>query len=56
MGALDEMSRAVTLVKGAVRVGRVDDLFTQDGIGQVAGYYHTAFSSGDMTFPYFSNA
>jgi hypothetical protein len=38
-----------------VRVGRVDDLFTHDGIGQVAGYYHAAFSSGDTTFPYFSN-
>lgn len=56
MDALDEISRVVTPAKGAVRVGLVDDLLTQDGIGQVAGYYHAAFSSGDMTFPYFSNA
>jgi hypothetical protein len=55
MDALSEMSRAVTPAKGAVRVGRVDDLFTQDGLGQAAGYYHAAFSSGDTTFPYFSN-
>ena len=56
LDALDDMSRVIAPAKGAVRVGRVNDLFTQDGIGQIAGYYHAAFSANDTTFPYFSNA
>ena len=56
MGALDDMARVVSPAKGAIRVGRLDDLLTQDGIGQVAGYYHEAFATGEPIYPYFSNA
>jgi len=56
MNALDEMARAVDPAQGAVRIGRVGDLLTRDGIGRIAGHYHAAFSSGDTTFPYFSDA
>lgn len=54
--ALNEMSRVVSSTTGAVRVGRQDDLLTSDGLGQVAGYYHEAFTSGEQVFPYFSDA
>jgi hypothetical protein len=56
MNALDEMARAVDPAQGAVRIGRISDLLTQDGVGRIAGHYHAAFSSGGMTFPYFSDA
>ena len=54
--SLNEMSRVVSSTTGAVRVGRRDDLVTSDGIGQVAGYYHKAFTSDQQVFPYFSDA
>ncbi|MCS4047859.1 hypothetical protein GGQ04_003015 [Salinibacter ruber] len=54
--SLNEMSRVVSSTAGAVRVGRRDDLLTSDGIGQVAGYYHEAFTSDQQVFPYFSDA
>lgn len=54
--SLNEMSRVVSRTTGAVRVGRRDDLLTSDGIGQVAGYYHEAFTSDQQVFPYFSDA
>jgi len=56
LASLNEMSRVVSGTTGAVRVGRRDDLLTSDGIGQVAGYYHEAFTSGQQVFPYFTNA
>ena len=56
LSELDEMSRAVSATKGAVRVGRREDLLTSDGLGRVAGYYHQAFSTGETVFPYFTNA
>lgn len=56
LGSLNEMSRMVSSTTGAVRAGRRDDLLTSDGIGQVAGYYHEAFTSDQQVFPYFSDA
>lgn len=56
LGELNEMSRAVSAAKGAVRVGRREDLLTPDGLGRVAGHYHRAFTANDKVFPYFSDA
>jgi len=56
LAELNEMSRAVSEVKGAVRVGWREDLLTSDGLERVAGHYHRAFTSDEKVFPYFSNA
>jgi hypothetical protein len=54
--SLNEMSRVISGTTGAVRVGWRGDLLTSDGLGQVAGYYHMAFTSDERVFPYFSDA
>jgi len=54
LDGLKSMARAVSDRVGAVRVGERMDLQTPDGVGRLAGYYHAAFTSGQLVFPYFS--
>lgn len=52
--ALESMAGARTARTGAVRVGEPADVYTPDGIRNMAGYYYEAFTNGHRTFPYFS--
>jgi hypothetical protein len=56
LDALKTMRRAVSPATAAVRVGPLQDVMTPDGIGQMAGYYHEAFTSGHDVFPYFTDS
>ena len=54
MAAIEELAEGeIDSPEGPVQVGKLDDIFTRQGLIELARHYHSAFRSGRVILPYF---
>jgi hypothetical protein len=54
MAAIEELAEGeIDSPEGPVQVGKLDDIFTGQGLIELARHYHSAFRSGRVILPYF---